>query len=71
MARTDCRRLLQCLAFSESRHFSWDKDPTNTMAYDNDRVMILFTRILLFSGVIESFINVMRELTSLTVKTRC
>jgi hypothetical protein len=23
------------LAFSESRHFSWDKDPTNTMAYDN------------------------------------
>ena len=32
--RTDRRRLLQRLAFSESRHFSWDKDPANTMAYD-------------------------------------
>ncbi len=28
-----CRRLLQRLAFSESRHFSWDKDPARTMAY--------------------------------------
>ncbi len=26
-------RLLQRLAFSESRHFSWDKDPARTMAY--------------------------------------
>ena len=25
------RRLLQQLAFSESRHFSWDIDPANTM----------------------------------------
>ena len=35
MTRTDRRRLLQRLAFSESPHLSWDKDPTNTMAYDN------------------------------------
>jgi hypothetical protein len=34
VTRTDCRRLLQWLAFSESRHLSWDKDPANTMAYD-------------------------------------
>jgi hypothetical protein len=26
-----CHRLLQRLAFSESRHFSWDNDPANTM----------------------------------------
>ena len=26
-----CRRLLQRLAFRESRHFGWDKDPANTM----------------------------------------
>ncbi len=25
------RRLLQQLAFSKLRHFSWDKDPANTM----------------------------------------
>ncbi len=31
-----CRRLLLRQAFSESRHFSWDMDPANTMAYDND-----------------------------------
>ena len=31
---TDCRRLLQRLAFSESCHFSWDMFPANTMAYD-------------------------------------
>ncbi len=35
MTRTDRRRLLQRLAFSKSRHFSWDKFPANTMAYDN------------------------------------
>ena len=29
-----CCCLLQQLAFSESRHFSWDKDPSRTMAYD-------------------------------------
>ena len=34
VTRTDRRRLLQRLAFSESRHLSWDKDPANTMAYD-------------------------------------
>ena len=28
-----CRRLLLRQAFSESRHFSWDIDPANTMAY--------------------------------------
>ncbi len=28
-----CRCLLQRLAFSKLRHFSWDKDPANTMAY--------------------------------------
>ena len=38
MTRTDRRRLLQQLAFSESRHFSWDKDPANTMAYDREGV---------------------------------
>ncbi len=32
---TDRRRLLQRLAFSESRHFSWDMLPANTMSYDN------------------------------------
>ena len=26
--------LLQQLAFSKLRHFSWDKDPANAMAYD-------------------------------------
>ena len=31
---TDRRRLLQRLAFSESRHFSLDMFPANTMAYD-------------------------------------
>jgi hypothetical protein len=31
--RSFCHHLLQRLAFSESRHFSWDKDPTRTMAY--------------------------------------
>jgi hypothetical protein len=30
----DRRRLLQWLAFSELHHFSWDKFPANTMAYD-------------------------------------
>ena len=30
-----CRRLLLRQAFSKSRHFSWDIDPANTMAYDN------------------------------------
>ena len=30
----DRHRLLQRLAFSESRNFSWDNDPANTMAYD-------------------------------------
>ena len=35
MTRTDRRRLLQRLAFSESRHLGWDKDPTNTIAYDS------------------------------------
>ncbi len=30
----DRRRLLQQLAFSESRHFSWDNYPANTMTYD-------------------------------------
>jgi len=34
---TDRRRLLQRLAFSESRHFSWDMLPANTMAYDRCR----------------------------------
>ncbi len=29
------RCLLQRLAFSKSRHFNREKDPTNTMAYDN------------------------------------
>jgi hypothetical protein len=29
-----CRRLLLRQAFSELRHFSWDIDPANTMAYD-------------------------------------
>ncbi len=31
------RRLLQRLAFSKSRNFNRDKDPTNTMAYDKDK----------------------------------
>ena len=31
---TDCRHLLQQLAFSELCHFSWDMFPTNNMAYD-------------------------------------
>jgi hypothetical protein len=31
---TDRRNLLQQLAFSELRHFSWDMFPANTMAYD-------------------------------------
>ncbi len=30
-----CRCLLLRQAFSESRHFSWDSDPANTMAYDS------------------------------------
>ena len=29
-----CRRLLLQQAFSKSRHFSWNIDPNNTMAYD-------------------------------------
>jgi hypothetical protein len=33
---TDRRCLLQQLAFSELRHFSWDMLPANTMAYDMD-----------------------------------
>ena len=28
-----CRRLLLRQAFSKSRHFSWDINPANTMAY--------------------------------------
>jgi hypothetical protein len=35
VTRTDRRHLLQRLAFSESRHLGWDKDPTNTIAYDS------------------------------------
>jgi hypothetical protein len=35
VTRADRRCLLQQLAFSESRHFSWDNFPANTMAYDN------------------------------------
>jgi hypothetical protein len=34
---SDCCRLLQQLAFSESCHFSWDTFPANTMAYDRGR----------------------------------
>jgi hypothetical protein len=30
---TDCRRLLQQLVFSKSRHVSWDMFPANIMAY--------------------------------------
>ena len=33
VTRTDRCRLLQQLAFSELRHFSWDNNPANTMAY--------------------------------------
>ena len=32
--RKDRRCLLLRLAFSESHHLSWDKDPANTMVYD-------------------------------------
>jgi len=32
---TDCRRLLQQLAFSKLRHINRDILPANTMAYDN------------------------------------
>jgi hypothetical protein len=32
--RADRRCLLQRLAFNESRYFSWDNFPANTMAYD-------------------------------------
>ncbi len=35
MTRADRRCLLQRLAFSKLRHFSWDNFPTNTVAYDN------------------------------------
>ena len=34
MTRTDRRRLLRRLDFSESRHFSWDVFPANIMARD-------------------------------------
>ena len=34
--RTDRHCLLQQLAFSKLRHFSWDNFPSNTMAYDRD-----------------------------------
>ena len=41
VTRADRHCLLQQLAFSKSRHFSWDNFPTNTMAYDNMREQIL------------------------------
>ncbi len=34
MTKADRRRLLQQLAFSKLRHFSWDDFTANTMAYD-------------------------------------
>ena len=43
---TDRRRLLQRLAFSESRHFSWDMLPANTMAYDSVRSLHLWWELV-------------------------
>ncbi len=37
--RADRRHLLQRLAFSELRHFSWDNFPTNTIAYDSAGIL--------------------------------
>jgi hypothetical protein len=55
---TDRRRLLQRLAFSESRHFSWDMFPANTMAYDRrvrlDAIGSSACPMALFSGFYES-----------------
>ena len=46
MTRTDRRRLLQQLEFSQSRHFSWDNFPANTMAYDKEALRCMSSSLV-------------------------
>jgi hypothetical protein len=48
--RADRRCLLQQLAFSESRHFSWDNFLANTMAYDSLPLITATMAVVLPSG---------------------
>ena len=50
-----CRRLIRRLAFSESRHFSWDVDPANTMAYNKAGDMQKKRRYHFLDGVFCKF----------------
>ena len=57
---TDRRRLLQRLAFSESRHFSWDMFPANTMAYDRwlNQQLIVITIVFCYLSLPNFSLNI-------------
>ena len=57
MTRTDRRRLIQRIAFSESHHFSWDNFPANTMAYERE---LLWHRNITYDNLVY-FMHIKRE----------
>jgi hypothetical protein len=63
--RANRRRLLQQLAFSKSRHFSWDNFPANSMAYDIFRLIYIVVKPNVVVDV-EDLQNKMEKMTLIT-----